>query len=60
MSVVSLTKHRLKKEPVFYTVIFKHGPDGMSFVVHDIQDTKADRLAVARDFEAAAASLKED
>ena len=58
--ITSLTERRLKKEPVLYTVVFRHGNDGFSFVVHDIQDTQKDRLAVARDLEEAAKSLKND
>jgi hypothetical protein len=57
--VVSLTRRRLTKNPITYTIIFRHGPEGMSFVVYDVQDTQRDRLAVARDLEAAAASLRE-
>lgn len=57
-NLCSLTEKRLKKEPVLYTVVFRHGDDGFSFVVHDIQDAEKDRLAVARDLEEAAKSLK--
>ena len=58
--IIDFTKKRLRKTPVVYTVTFYHNEKGMSFTVDDIQDTKKDRLAVARDFEAAACSLKED
>lgn len=56
--VISLIKHKLKKRPATYTVVFTHDEEGMYFVVYDIQDTKKDRLAVARDLESAAESLK--
>lgn len=56
--VVSLTERRLTRSPVTYTVIFRHDGSGMSFVVYDVQDAEKDRLAVARDLEAAAASLR--
>jgi hypothetical protein len=58
--VVSLTRRRLDRFPVTYTVVFRHDGGGMSFVVYDIQDTEKDRLAVSRDLEAAAASLRND
>jgi hypothetical protein len=44
---------------VVYTVIFRHDETGMSFVVYDVPDTSKDRLAVAKDLETAAASLRE-
>lgn len=47
------------KEGMEYTVVFRHTNDGLSFTVHDIEDTKKDRLAVARDLERGALSLKE-
>lgn len=56
-NVVSLTERRLRKNPTVYTIVVTHDSDGMSFVVYDIQDTKKDRLAVARDLEDAANSL---
>lgn len=59
-AVVSLTKERLRRAPIMYTVVFCHDAFGMTFTVSDIQDTKKDRLAVARDLEAAAESLRED
>lgn len=59
-TVVSLTKRRLKDNPIIYSIVFRHGDDGMSFVVHDVADTEKDRLAVARDLEAAAECLKSD
>jgi len=58
--VEDFTRRRLNKEPIQYTVVFRHDGDGMSFVVYDIQDSERDRLAVARDFEEAAKSLKTD
>lgn len=57
-NIFSLTREKLRRSPVTYTIAFHHSEDGMSFVVHDIQDTKKDRLAVARDLEAAAESLR--
>lgn len=60
MDAINFTKERLRRSPTIYSVAFCHDEKGMTFIVHDIQDTKKDRLAVARDFEAAAASLKED
>ena len=57
---MSLSKRRLRDNPIIYTVAFMHDSEGMSFVVHDIADTIKDRLAVAKDFEAAAESLKSD
>jgi len=60
MSVTSLTREKLKRSATIYTVVFRHDEDSMSFIAHDIQDTKKDRLAVASDFEAAALSLKDD
>lgn len=58
--IVNLGKKRLELNPVVYTVVFTHDQYGMSFNVYDIQDAKKDRLAVARDLEAAAKSLRED
>lgn len=58
--VIDLRREKLRRSPVMYQVTFRHGEDGMSFVVTDVLDTAEDRLAVARDFEAAAASLRED
>ena len=57
-NIEDFTKRRLDKEPVQYTVVFRHDGEGMSFVVHDIQDSERDRLAVARDLEIAAESLR--
>lgn len=59
-NVADFTKRRLSKEPVQYTIVIRHDGDGMSFVVHDIQNTHKDRLAVARDLKAAAESLEVD
>jgi hypothetical protein len=58
--IIDFTKKKLRKTPIEYTVTFHHDENGMSFTINDIQDAKKDRLAVARDFEAAAYSLKED
>jgi len=58
-TIVDFTNRRLRKTPVVYTVEFRHDSKGFSFFVNDVQDTPADRLAVASDFEAAAASLRE-
>lgn len=52
--IVDFTKKRLKKEPVEYTVVFRHDENGMTFSVNDVQDSKQDRLAVGRDLERAA------
>lgn len=52
--IVDLTQIRLKNNPVQYTVVIRHDHEGMSFVVNDLQDSKEDRLAVARDLEQAA------
>ena len=56
--VIDFTSRRLRSKPVEYTVIFRHDEKGFSFIVYDIQDTKKDRLAVARDLESAVESLK--
>ena len=56
---IDFTKERLKRAPITYTVTFHHTKDGMSFEVEDVQDSEKDRLAVARDFEAAAISLRD-
>lgn len=56
---ISLTRERLRRKAMFYTVTVCHDAYGMSFTVRDVQDTPRDRLAVAADLEAAAASLKE-
>lgn len=58
--IVSLTKKRLQHKPVVYNIVFRHDHEGMSFVVYDIQDTKKDRLAVARDLAACAEILQQD
>ena len=58
--VVSLTTERLRREPVRYSVVFRHDQNGLSFTVHNIQDTRRDRLAVARDLAVAAELLKEE
>ena len=58
-SVANLTLERLARNSVTYTVVFRHDEKGMSFTVHDIQDSEHDRLSVAADFEAAATSLRE-
>lgn len=58
--VIDLRREKLRRAPVMYQVTFRHGADGMSFIVTDVLDTAEDRLAVARDFEAAAASLRGD
>jgi len=60
VKAISFTKEKLRRSPIVYTVAFCHDENGMTFIVHDVQDTKKDRLAVARDFEAAAESLKKD
>jgi len=57
--IVSMSKHRLSRAPITYTIEFRHDGDFMSFIVYDIKDTQKDRIAVAIDLEAAAASLKE-
>ena len=59
-NVVDFTKKRLKNNPVQYTVIIRHDENGMSFVVNDVQDSKEDRLAVARDLNEAAKALYDD
>ena len=56
-SVTDLTLKRLALNPVIYTVVFRHDEEGMSFIVHDIQDSQHDREAVAADLEAASVSL---
>lgn len=43
-----------------YTVEIIHDQYDMSFNVYDIQNTKKDRLAVAKDPEGAANSLRKD
>lgn len=58
-NVADFTERRLNRSPVIYTVVVRHDGAGMSFVVRDVQDTEQDRLAVARDLEAAAMSLRE-
>jgi hypothetical protein len=58
-TTISLTRERLRRKPVIYTVVICHDAIGMTFTVHDVQDTTKDRLAVATDLEAAAASLRE-
>lgn len=58
--VADFTSHRLKREPVLYTVVVRHDHEGMSFVVHDVQDTPKDRLAVAKDLEMASKQLRLD
>jgi len=57
ISVTNLTLERLARNPVVYTVTFRHDEEGMSFTVHDVQDSPHDRKSVAADFEAAAKSL---
>lgn len=57
--IVSMSKYRLNRSPVTYTIEFRHDGDGMSFIVYDIEDTEKDRIAVATDLEVAAASLKD-
>lgn len=56
--IIDFTKCRLRKKAVEYTVIFRHDENGLSFCVYDVDDTKRDRLAVARDLESAAKSLR--
>lgn len=58
-NIVSLQRHKLNLIPVTYTIEVRHDGEGMSFVVYDVKDTQEDRLAVAIDLKAAAASLKE-
>ena len=58
-SVTDLTLMRLAKNPVTYTVEFRHDEEGMSFTVNDVQDSPHDRESVAADFEAAAKSLRD-
>jgi hypothetical protein len=55
--IVDFTARRLRKSAIQYTVVIRHDENGMSFMVNDIQDTEKDRLAVAKDLEAAAQSL---
>lgn len=57
MKVIDFTHKRLKKKPIVYTVIFTHDSEGFYFEVLDVQDSKKDREAVARDFIYAANSL---
>lgn len=57
--VIDFTKKRLHKQPVQYTVIIRHDHEGMSFTVHDVQDSDKDRKAVAKDLMIAAKSLNE-
>lgn len=56
--VADLTWHRLRRQPVQYSVVIRHDEEGMSFVVSDVQDSREDRLAVARDLERASKQLK--
>ena len=58
--VSDFTKRRLKEKPIVYSIVFRHDHNGMTFIVNDVQDTEKDRLAVAKDLEAAAKSLKDD
>lgn len=60
MGIIDFTKERLNKTPITYTLTFFHTGKGMSFHVSDVQDTEKDRLAVAKDLEDAAFSLRED
>ncbi len=59
ISISNLTLERLARNPVVYTVVFRHDEEGMSFTVSDVQDSPHDRESVAADFEAAAASLRQ-
>ena len=59
-NIISLSKERLKLNPVKYTIEFTHDKDGLVFNVFGIQDTTKDRLAVARDLEDAVKSLRQD
>lgn len=58
-NVIALWPHKLKKEPVRYTIEFVHDSDGFHFIVHDVQDSKHDRLSVMADLQAAANSLQD-
>lgn len=53
-NIVDFTEKRLKKQPIEYTVVFRHDENGMSFSVNDVEDSPHARLAVARDLEQAA------
>jgi len=57
-NIISLGKERLKINPVKYSVEFTHDQNGLVFNVFGIQDAKKDRIAVARDLESAAKSLR--
>lgn len=59
-NVIDFTQIRLKKQPIEYTVVFRHDENGMSFSVNDVEDSPHARMAVARDLEQAAKLVVDD
>jgi hypothetical protein len=58
--VSSLSKFRLKKNPVRYSVEFTHDETGCSFTANGVNDTPHDRLRLAEVLENAARSIREE
>jgi hypothetical protein len=58
--VVDLTKHRLSKNPVCYSVDIAHTAKGLEFRVRDIQSDPRSLLAVANDLEEIATHIRRE